>query len=85
MIKVDGEKVILDGSDGLLLKELSYLIAMVEIRMESQGKYLPSQVRDASENAVMNAKQYSLDNLRSDSKMASEEWRLRRKRPCITA
>ena len=85
MIKVDGGKAVLDGSDGLLLKELSYLVAMIEIRMEAQGKYLPSQVRDALENAVMNAKQYSLDNLRSDSKMASEEWRLRRKRPCITA
>ena len=72
MIKVDGGKVILDGSDGLLLKELSYLVAMLEIRMVAQGQYLPSQVRDASENAVLNAKQYSLEDLRSDARMALE-------------
>lgn len=85
MIKVDGGKVVLGGSDGLLLKELSYLVAMIEIRMEAQGKYLPSQVRDASENAVLNAKQYSLEDLRSDARMALDEECLRRSRPCITA
>lgn len=85
MIKVDGGKVTLDGSDGLLLKELSYLIAMIEIRMEAQGKYLPSQVRDASENAVLNAKQYSLEDLRTDARMALDEEHLRRKRACIMA
>lgn len=84
MIKVDGGKVILDGSDGLLLKELSYLVAMLEIRMVAQGQYLPSQVRDASENAVLNAKQYSLEDLRSDAIMALEGERRRRRRSCIT-
>lgn len=84
MIKVDGGKVILDGSDGLLLKELSYLVAMLEIRMVAQGQYLPSQVRDALENAVLNAKQYSLEDLRSDARMALEGERRRRRRSCIT-
>lgn len=73
MISVNRGRVVLDGEDGMLLKELSFLIGVLQSRMMSRGMYSGSMVSDAVANAVSNASIYSLDDLRIDARMAAAE------------
>lgn len=80
MINVDGQNIVLGGTDGVLLKELSYLIGVLQVRMVSRGVHGSSTVTDAVANAVSNADSCRLDDLRSDARMAAEQERMRIKR-----
>ncbi len=71
MIKVDGAKLVLDGADGLLLKELAYLVCMIKSRMASRGAYTSAQIHDAVLNAVSNADTCTLDDLRVDARVSA--------------
>lgn len=73
MVSVNGAKLVLDGTDGLILKELSYLLCVVKSRMSSRGIYTQEQIDDVIKNAVSNAEFCELDDLRSDAKMAAEQ------------
>lgn len=77
MINVDGQDIVLGGTDGVLLKELSYLIGVMQVRMVSRGVHGSNAVTDAVTNAVSNGGAYQLDDLRSDARMAAEQERLR--------
>lgn len=80
MINVDGQNIVLGGTDGVLLKELSYLIGVLHTRIVSRGVHSSNAVTDAVVNAVSNGGAYQLDDLRSDARMAAEQERMRAKR-----
>lgn len=76
MINVDGQNIVLGGTDGVLLKELSYLIGVLHMRIVSRGVHSSNAVTDAVANAVSNGEAYQLDDLRSDARMVAEKERL---------
>lgn len=44
MINVDGQNIVLGGTDGVLLKELSYLIGVLHTRIVSRGVHSSNAV-----------------------------------------
>lgn len=78
MIKVDGKKLVLDGSDGVLLKELSYLTCSIRMRMMSRGCYGKNDIDKKISDAQRDTDTWRLDELRTDAGMAAEPERIRR-------
>lgn len=68
MIKVEGGKIELDGSDITIQKELSFLIKTFHSRIASRGNGALN-ADEMIDTAVTDASLYTLDYLRSESRM----------------
>lgn len=79
MIKVDGARIELAGSDIVLEKELSYLIGTMQSRIASKG-YDDRQVDAITGKAYTDAKLYTLEYLRSEAQMRVEAEGISRRR-----
>jgi hypothetical protein len=75
MIKVDGSKITLDGTDDVLVHELSFLLGTFRSRLASRGEN--SRYTDhLIDKAVCNASLYSVDYLRADARMYADSYKL---------
>ena len=80
MIKVDGKELVLDGSDEILLKELSYLTCSIRLRMMTRGCYEKDDVDKRIEAAQKDTDTWKWDELRINAGIAAEPERIRRRR-----
>lgn len=76
MIKIDGEKIILDGTPKVLMCEMTFLLGMLRSRLMSQG-YAAESIKHDIDTAVKTSEYHRLDKLRSDAKMTAMEERLK--------
>lgn len=88
MIKVNGGKAELIGSDETLGRELAYLIGLYRSRVSCQG-HSDVFVGDILDNILSDAKVYDLERLRSEARAQADSERLGGCRrgdvePCIT-
>ena len=80
MIKVDGKELVLDGSDDTLLKELSYLICSIRLRMMTRGCYAKDDIDKKIEAAQKDTDTWKRDELRTNAWIAAEPEQIRRRR-----
>lgn len=72
MISVDGKKLVLDGPDGVILKELSYLVCALKVRMMSRGHQETEEIKEKVKMAYEGTDEWKLDELRTDAGIAAE-------------
>ena len=75
MIRVEGMTAVLEGSEAVLKKELAYLLGVFRSRILSTGREEATAI-SIIEEAVSDARNIPLDELRSDSRMTAEAARL---------
>lgn len=74
MITVDGGKLVLTGTDAVLRCEFALLVAGLQSRMNSRG--LEADEKWRIDDAVNDAKLYTLEYLRSEARMCADAERL---------